>query len=50
MEEEMPLTPAVSFEGRMENRPVGSDELDLIAALPPELPKEMLLHEGTEGA
>jgi len=46
----MPLTPAVSFEGRMENRPVGSDELDLIAAWLSELLKEMLLHEGTEGA
>lgn len=48
MEDQCPLALAVSFDHRMDNRPVSDDELELIAAFLPELLKEMLLDEETE--
>lgn len=49
MEDEFPLTLAVSFEDLPDNQPASAAELELIASLLPELLKEMLSDGETEG-
>ena len=49
MEDDASLTIPVSFEHSIDNCPASAQELELIAALLPELLKEMLSDKETEG-
>ena len=49
MEDVASLTIPISFDHSIDNCPASAQELELIAALLPELLKEMLSHPETEG-